>query len=49
MCGNSVPQSRIGCPLFVGNECSRMRSMLVSTWKGGSEKSAEKSGKSPLL
>ena len=28
MCGNRVPQSRIECPSFVGNECFRMRSMI---------------------
>ena len=46
-------------PLFVGSEFLRIRPMIeqitstplqkcVSTWRGGSEKREEKSGKSPL-
>ena len=56
MWGNGVPQSRMEWPLFVGRELLRIRPMIeqitsticVSTWRGGSEKREEKSGKSPL-
>ena len=59
MWGSRIPQSRMEWPLFVGREFLRIRPMIeqitsaplqkcVSTWRGGSEKREEQSGKSPL-